>query len=80
VNERAKDILYQLEADHSKHRGDSKITPPRRREDAPIQLTLFDFADHPVIDKIRDLDVSQMTPVQALQMLEQWQNEVAKSG
>ncbi|MEC8555524.1 MAG: DNA mismatch repair protein MutS [Planctomycetota bacterium] len=80
VNERAKDILNQLEADHINHRGDSKITPPRRREDAPIQLTLFDFADHPVIDKIRDLDVSQMTPVQALQMLEQWQNEVAKSG
>ncbi|MEM7477971.1 MAG: DNA mismatch repair protein MutS [Planctomycetota bacterium] len=79
VNERAKDILNQLEADHINQRGDSKITPPRRNEDSPIQLTLFDFADHPIIEKIRGVDVSQMTPIQALQLLEQWQAEVAKS-
>ncbi|MEM8734886.1 MAG: DNA mismatch repair protein MutS [Planctomycetota bacterium] len=77
VNERAKDILNQLEADHINNRGDSKITPPRRKEDSPIQLTLFDFGDHPIIEKLREIDISGMTPLQALQLLENWQTEVS---
>lgn len=78
VNERAKDILNQLEAEHLNNRGDSKITPPRRSPDSPIQLTLFDFADHPVLDKLKELNVSDITPLQALQLLEQWQSDLAK--
>ncbi len=77
VNERAKDILAQLEADHVNKRGDSKITPPRRKQDAPIQLTLFEFGEHPVVEKIRDLSVADITPMQAIQLIEQWQAEVA---
>ncbi len=75
VNERAKDILSQLEADHIDRRGDSKITPPRRRQDAPIQMTLFEFGEHPVVEKLRELQVTEMTPMQALQLLEALQHE-----
>lgn len=78
VNQRAKDILEQLETDHLNHRGDSKITPPRRKADSPIQLTLFEMGHHPLIDKLRELEVSSMTPLQALQLLEQWQQELAR--
>ena len=78
VNQRAKDILEQLETDHLNHRGDSKITPPRRKPDSPIQLTLFEMGHHPLIDKLRELDVSSITPLQALQLLEQWQQELAR--
>lgn len=76
VNERAKDILSQLEADHLNRRGDSKITPPRRKPDSPIQLTLFEMGHHPVIDKLRELQVTSMTPLEALQLLQQWQQEL----
>lgn len=76
VNERAKDILHQLETDHLNQRGDSKITPPRRKPDAPVQLTLFEIGHHPVVDKLRDLEIAATTPIQALQLLEQWQREV----
>ncbi|MCR9291930.1 MAG: DNA mismatch repair protein MutS [bacterium] len=76
VNERAKDILVQLESDHLNTRGDSKITPPRRKQDSPIQLTLFEFSDHPLIEKIKSVEISGMTPLQALQLLEQWQTEL----
>ncbi len=76
VNERAKDILAQLEADHLNRRGDSKITPPRRKADAPIQLTLFEMGHHPVIDKLRELQVTNITPLEALQLLQQWQQEL----
>jgi DNA mismatch repair protein MutS len=75
VNQRAQEILVQLEADHINHRGDSKITPPKRKNDAPIQLTLFDFGTHPVVEKLRQLDIQSTTPLQALQLLQQWQNE-----
>ncbi len=78
VNERAKDILVQLETDHLSPRGDSKITPPRRSPNSPIQLTLFDFGEHPVIDKLRALDIGATTPVQALQLLESFQREAMR--
>ena len=80
VNERAKDILAQLEADHLNQRGDSKITPPRRKADTPIQLTLFEFGHHPVIDKLRALEVSSTTPIEALQLLQQWQQQLDSEG
>ncbi len=78
VNRRAKDILSQLESDHLNNRGDSKITPPRRKADSPIQLTLFEFGEHPVIEKLRELNLGATTPLEALQLLTQWQQE-AKS-
>lgn len=79
VNERAKDILTQLEADHVNNRGDSKITPPRRKENAPIQMTLFEFGEHPVVEKLRQVNVADMTPVQAIQLLETLQAEASQN-
>ena len=79
VNERAKDILAQLESDHLNTHGDSKITPPRRKANSPIQLTLFDFGEHPVVDRLRGLNIGGMTPVQALQLLETLQLEAQRS-
>lgn len=76
VNERAKDILAQLEADHLNNRGDSKITPPRRQSGAPIQLTLFEFEEHPLIEKIREVDIPATTPIEAFQLLQRWQEEL----
>ncbi len=76
VNERAKEILAQLETDHLNHRGDSKITPPRRKSDSPIQLTLFEMGHHPVVDKIRDLQITSTSPIEAFQLLQQWQKEI----
>lgn len=80
VNERARDILVQLETDHLNSRGDSKITPPRRKPNSPIQLTLFDFGEHPVVDKIRAIDISATTPLRALQLLEELQLEAQRKG
>ena len=75
VNSRAKEILHQLETDHVNHRGDSKITPPARKAETPVQLTLFDFGTHPVIEQPRDLHVESTQPPEALQLLQQWQQE-----
>lgn len=78
VSRRASQVLEQLEADHVNHRGDSKITPPRRKKDSPIQLTLFEFGTHPVIEKLQKLDVPSTSPMEALQLLAQWQKEAGE--
>lgn len=80
VNDRAKDILAQLEIDHINKYGQSKITPPPRKTGSPIQLTLFDWGEHPILDRIREIDLSQTTPLNALQIIEQWQRELGIKG
>jgi len=76
VNERAKSILAQLEIDHLNKYGESKIAPPPRKSDSPIQLTLFEWSEHPLLEKIRTMDTSRTTPIEALQVIEQWQREL----
>jgi DNA mismatch repair protein MutS len=42
-----------------------------------VQLTLFAPYDHPLLDKIRQLNVDQLTPLEALQAIQGWQEELA---
>jgi DNA mismatch repair protein MutS len=69
VNERAKDILAQLEQDHRDQFDRSTIAPPKAQRGA-LQMTLFGYCDHPALDELRTLDLEAMTPLEALQALE----------
>jgi DNA mismatch repair protein MutS len=78
VNERAKQILAHLESEHLDPEGRPKIarrTKNRRRSD--LQLTLFGFADHPLLEKIRTADVNALTPLDALRLVKQWQDDLS---
>ena len=78
VNERAKDILAQLEANNRDQFDRPAIAPPRAVDAAaPMQLTLFGFADHPLLDEVRRLQIDQLTPLDALQFLQQAQQKLA---
>ena len=71
VNERAKDVLAQLEADHRDALDRPTIQSPGTEPgNGQFQLTLFGFADHPLLDKVQNLDLNQMTPLDALQFLQ----------
>jgi DNA mismatch repair protein MutS len=77
VNERAKQILSQLENEHLDSQGRPKIGAGRsgsRRGD--IQLTLFAPAEHPLMDTIRQTDVDRLTPIDALQLIQKWKDEL----
>ena len=77
VNERAKDVLSQLEADHRDALDRPTIkTPGSSDTNEQYQLTLFGFADHPVIDQIQKLEVDSMTPLEAMQFLQQAKNDL----
>ncbi len=74
VVERSKDILAQLEAEHLDNAGRAKIARPvESKQTGRVQLTLFGPADHPLLDDIRKLELNEMTPIQAMQLIAKWQ-------
>jgi DNA mismatch repair protein MutS len=74
VIERSKDILAQLEEEHLNPEGTAKIARPTiEPKKAQFQLTLFGAADHPLLDDLRQLDLNNMTPLQAFQQIQEWQ-------
>ena len=77
VIERAQVILAQLESDHIDESGRVKI-PERKTKSRDRQLSLFIEPDHPVIEKLKSLDLDQLTPIAALQKLNEFRQELAK--
>jgi DNA mismatch repair protein MutS len=81
VVQRSKEILAQLEEEHLDAEGRAKIARPRPAEKKThIQLTLFGATDHPLVDELRKLDLNNVTPMMAMQMLQRWQEDLAKEG
>jgi len=68
VIERAKQVLWTLENEN----GIGRIAPDAaavKRVQAPVQLTLFEVAPDPLVEELKLLQVEDMTPVQALNVL-----------
>lgn len=84
VNERAKDILAQLESNNRDQFDRPAIAPPPSvagsKDGAPMQLTLFGIADHPLLDQVRQLQLDSLTPMEALQFLQTAQAKLAEPG
>ena len=79
VIERSKEILAQLEEEHLDAEGRAKIARPTvEPKKTHFQLTLFGPAEHPLLDDLRRLDLNNVTPIQAMQLLQQWQDALAK--
>ncbi len=49
-----------------------------RANGGAVQLTLFGFADHPVIDDLKRLKLDTIAPMEALQILHQAQRAIAE--
>ncbi len=77
VVDRATVILKQLESDHIDESGRVKI-PERKSKSRDRQLALFVEPDHPVIEQLKSLDLNQLTPLAALQLLNDFRRDVAK--
>jgi DNA mismatch repair protein MutS len=79
VNERAKQILAQLEDEHLQGTGRAKKGGVVRRQ-GDLQLTLFAHAPHPVVDELRRIHVDSMTPLDALNELKRLQQQAGDAG
>jgi DNA mismatch repair protein MutS len=69
VIQRAKKILFDIESDGkaSKSAG-TGMTPPSR---GPVQLSLFQPAAHEVVAKLKRLDITTLTPMEAMNLLDE---------
>lgn len=71
VIERAREILKSLERGGSRAGTDlvaaDQAVPTRREK---VQLTLFEAAKHPVVEELEELDVTALTPIEAMMKLD----------
>jgi DNA mismatch repair protein MutS len=80
VNQRAKQILARLEQEHVDNQGRPKIGyRGNGRRVGDLQLTLFAAEPHPAVEKLKALDLDNVSPLEALQLLNQLQTEVRPS-
>jgi DNA mismatch repair protein MutS len=74
VIERAKEVLAQLETEDL-----GKSAAPSRaaaaRVSSPVQLQLFEAAEHPIARRLRALNVDELTPLEALVLLKELREE-----
>ncbi|MEJ5171586.1 MAG: hypothetical protein WHU10_11405, partial [Fimbriimonadales bacterium] len=73
VLRRASEVLAELE---SKSEPVRAVEPKRQR----LQLTLFDLEPSPLEEELRTIDVNRMTPIEALQKLEDLKRRISKRG
>ena len=77
VNHRAQQILAQLEADpRSLSDAPSLALPDTSGPNRDLQLTLFNPVEHPLLDTIRGTEINELTPLQALQLLQSWKDQL----
>ena len=74
---RAREILAELEGTHTHHgEGLGRRSAGRPESTAPPdQLSMFGTEPHPVIDRLKELDVESMTPLEALNRLAELKKE-----
>jgi DNA mismatch repair protein MutS len=79
VNERAKQILAQLESEHLDAEGKPKVgaSKAKRRPKQDLQMTLF-TPEHPVVGELRSLDLNALTPLETMLKLKELQEKVGE--
>ena len=74
VLERARHILRQ----HEKQERRSVQTEVQVETEEPIQMTMFTPLSQRIVDRIAETDINSLTPLQALNLLEELKHELSK--
>jgi DNA mismatch repair protein MutS len=76
---RANDILRNLEKNELSPQGLAN-TPKKekKKHEAGVVQTMLVFDDHPVVDELKALDVNALTPIQALNILNELKEKANK--
>ncbi len=80
VNERAVEILEQLEQQHDQSSKPEEGTRKPNRSQSlnghHMQMTLFETIDHPLLSEIRGTDLNSLTPLEVQRLVSQWQEQL----
>jgi DNA mismatch repair protein MutS len=71
VIERAREVLAEHES--AEQRVTGQLSPGSA---PPAQLTIFTPLSQPVVDKLREVDLNRLTPLEALNLLAQLKKEI----
>jgi DNA mismatch repair protein MutS len=89
VNRRANEILASLESTsptqaerNGAHGKASRRIDRGHRNGAAdrFQLTLFELAEHPLLETIRNVDLDATSPRDAVRLIQEWQEQLAAEG
>ena len=72
VIERARQVLNQHEQSEKRN--------VARETEAPLQLTMFTPLSQRILDRLEQTDTNRLTPLQALNLLEELKNEIRGGG
>jgi DNA mismatch repair protein MutS len=75
VIERARQVLEYHE--QSEHEVTEELAP-RRERSAPVQIQLFEPVNYQIAERIRQLNLDQLRPIEALQILSELQQELKR--
>ena len=74
---RAKKILYNIEqGEYDSIRSSGSIRKEAGVARGPVQLDLFQKPENPILEKLNRVDISKMTPLEALNFLNELQEEL----
>ena len=74
---RSKEILSTLENNQGEREKPSALVAANNAAE-PVQMALFVSAEHKLREDLKRLDVAQMTPIEALNLLHKWSDEAKK--
>lgn len=78
VVKRAREILKQMESNDEVRLKQETGQKPAADAAAAMQLPLLSAEENPVLDKLRRADVMSMTPIEAINLINEWQKELKK--
>ena len=77
VVERAREVLHVHERTESQQ---LREAVPAKERVPSMQMTMFTPLSQRIVDRIEQVDVNALTPLQALNLLEELQQELKKNG
>jgi DNA mismatch repair protein MutS len=77
VIERAKEILQNLESGEAEGKR-ADFAGGSRAADEPVQMALFGSIERKLSEQLRRLDVTHLSPIEALNLLHRWSEEAKK--
>lgn len=76
VIERAREILERHE--QSEHEVREQLAPAQNRPRGPVQIRLFEPVNYQIAQRIRELNLNEIRPIEALQILAELQEELKR--
>jgi len=76
VIERAREVLKLHE--RAEHNVTEELVPAKTKSSAPMQIQLFEPVNHNIAERIRNLKVDELRPIEALQLLAELQQELRR--